>query len=72
MKSEIIIKKKYPCIMKNKISGIIVLFYADKKGIVLHNPYIFGETENFPIGYFCDKFNMADFCLFVGEIILSN
>lgn len=63
-----IIKKRYPSIMINIQTGVIVLFLYEKKGLVLvANNHIFYKTNEYREDWIMDEFEM-----FLGEITIKN
>lgn len=57
---------KYPCLMKGKISGVIVLMTSKKCGTVVHGTSDRGST----IGDYCE--NWGTMLPFNGSITLEN
>jgi hypothetical protein len=59
----------FPCLMKSEETGLLVLFYAYRKGVVLS----LGEKEtSWKVGELNNEFYMANFKPFKGSITLSN
>lgn len=56
---------EFPCLMKSD-NGLVVLFTMPHKGFVI------SEGADWAIGHYADNWNMSDFLLLNGEIILSN
>ena len=58
---------KFPCLMKSKVSGIIVLFSGDQEGVVL---YV--DSVRYPIGHHAYDWDMDSFEPFRDRLILEN
>jgi hypothetical protein len=57
----------YPCLMEGNGSGLIVLFYAENIGTVIH-----AGTDPFGIGYYASNWALSAFTEYTGEVVLSN
>jgi len=76
MKSKIVstlcMKYKYPVMMTANsnialLRELVVLFYADKTGVVLHS-----TSDKYPVGYWSDDWDMSCFEFSTGIVQLRN
>jgi hypothetical protein len=58
----------YPCLMTGTRSGVVILFHAEGKGVVVHNKGTGGSSE----GYYSEDWYMGSFTPFDGTVTLEN